>query len=270
MGDTRSGRGRPRKEVLPAMGVPEGVKVVLAGIDTLWLSVKGALEEPMVAELDRLKELAQMAQESVPSPWSFSGQKLYVEPYGAGKGFWRWVLRCDALMLDVGVGEYAPICRAQVASEYLWQMGAADAISSVDDFLRQLFGAQVHISPSEVHLCVDVAGLTPGMLLESGLVGRSRRRVKELPEEGEEAMSAPGEKRSSGAARHRAMPSRGGDRRAVRSTTSYWRSGRRAAKSGSSICGEKVAGTGRRQSPASSSAPSGSFCGPSAWSMARS
>ena len=61
----------------------------------------------------------------------------------------------------------------------------------MDDFLRQLFGKQVHISPSEVHLCVDVAGLTPGMLREAGLVGRSRRRVKEVPEEGEEGTALP-------------------------------------------------------------------------------
>ena len=186
MGETRSGRGRHRKVEVPEVQVPEGLKVVLAGIDTLWLSVKGALDEPMAAELERLKDLAQLAQQSVPSSWSFAGQTLYVEPYGAGKGFWRWVLRCDALMLDVGMGEYAPICRAQVASEYLWQVGAADAVSSVDHFLRELFGEQVHISPSEVHLCVDVAGLSPAMLSEVGLVGRSRRRVKEVAEEGEE------------------------------------------------------------------------------------
>ena len=104
MSETRSGRGRRKMIEVPVVLVPEGLKVVLAGIDTLWLSVKGTLEEPMVAELDRLKDLAQLAQQSVPSSWSFAGQTLYVEPYGAGKGFWRWVLRCDALMLDVGHG----------------------------------------------------------------------------------------------------------------------------------------------------------------------
>ncbi len=187
MGETRSRRERRKKREMPAVQVPEGLKIVLAGIDTLWLSVKGTLDEALVTELDRLKELAQQVKESVPSSWAFAGQTLYVEPYGAGKGFWRWVLRCDALMLDVGLGEYAPICRAQVASEYLWQVGAGDAVSSVDDFLRKLFGKQVHISPSEMHPCIDVAGLTPAMLSETGLVGRSRRRVKEVPEEGEVA-----------------------------------------------------------------------------------
>jgi hypothetical protein len=184
MAEMRTRRGRRTLQAVPAVQVPDGLKVVLAGMDTLWLSVKGSLDETLAAELDRLKALAQQAQESVPSAFVFAGQRLYVEPYGAGKGFWRWVLRCDALMLDVGLGTYAPICRAQVASEYLWQVGAVEAVSSVDAFLRQCFGAQVHISPSEVHLCVDVAGLTPGMLSEVGLVGRSRRRVKALPEEG--------------------------------------------------------------------------------------
>jgi hypothetical protein len=191
MGETRSRRGRRKKVDVPAGEVPEGVKIVLAGIDTLWLSVKGTLDEALMTELERLKELAQQVKESVPSSWSFAGQTLYVEPYGAGKGFWRWVLRCDAVMLDVGMGEYAPICRAQVASEYLWQVGAGDAVSSVDHFLRDLFGPQVHISPSEVHPCVDVAGLTPGMLSETGLVGRSRRRMKELPEDRGEGTALP-------------------------------------------------------------------------------
>ncbi|HLW03548.1 MAG TPA: hypothetical protein VKT82_33185 [Ktedonobacterales bacterium] len=191
MGEHRSRQGRRKGQDAPAVTVPAGLKIVLAGIDTLWLSVKGTLDEGMAAELDRLKELAQQVKESVPSSWSFAGQTLYVEPYGAGKGFWRWVLRCDYLMLDVGLGEYAPMCRAQVASEYLWQVGATDAVSSVDHFLRVLFGEHVHISPSDVHVCVDVAGLTPGMLSEVGLVGRSRRRVKEMPEEGEEKTALP-------------------------------------------------------------------------------
>lgn len=184
----RARRGRRKSEPVPVVRVPEGLKVVLAGIDTLWLSVKGTLAGAMAAELERLKDLAQQAKESVPSPWSFAGQTLYVEPYGAGKGFWRWVLRCDALMLDVGRGEYAPICRAQVASEYLWQVGAGDAVSSVDHFLRELFGEQVQISPSEVHPCVDVAGLTPAMLEEVGLVSRARRGRKWEPEEHEPAV----------------------------------------------------------------------------------
>jgi hypothetical protein len=191
MAETRTRRGRRKHGEMPGVAVPDGLKVVLAGMDTLWLSVKGTLDEALAAELDQLKELAQQVQESVPSAFVFAGQRLYVEPYGAGKGFWRWVLRCDALMLDVGLGTYAPICRAQVASEYLWQVGAVEAVSSVDAFLRQCFGPGVHISPSEVHLCVDVAGLTPGMLSETGLVGRSRRRVKELPEEGEEGTILP-------------------------------------------------------------------------------
>ena len=101
MGEARSRRGRRKQIEVPAVQVPEGMKIVPAGIDTLWLSVKGTLEEPMAAELERLKDLAQLAQQSVPSSWSFAGQTLYEEPYGAGKGFWRWVLRCDALMLDV-------------------------------------------------------------------------------------------------------------------------------------------------------------------------
>jgi hypothetical protein len=70
-------------------------------------------------------------------------------------------------------------------------VGAVDAVSSVDHFLRDLFGPKIHISPSDVHVCVDVAGLTPDMLAESGLVGRSRRRVKQVAEEGEETLSAP-------------------------------------------------------------------------------
>ncbi len=177
-------RGRPRRHVAQGeVRMPPGVQVVLAGADTVWLTVQGVLPESVAVELDAFKEVAQEVEEAVPSSWSFSDERLMVEPYGAGKGSWRWVLRSPSLTLNVGMGKHGPICRARLASECLWKIGLDQAIAQADHFLREVFGGAVEISLSELHLCADIAGLTPGDFHESGFISRSHRWTKELPEQ---------------------------------------------------------------------------------------
>lgn len=193
MGATGKSRGRPAVHVAPEVAVPEGVKMVLAGVDTVWLTVQGELSDELAAKLDALKEKAQVVGEAVSSRWRFDGEWLLVEPYGAGKGAWRWVVRCpDRLMLDIGLGKHGPICRAQIASAYLWHKGAGAAIGLVDGALRRLFGKDVVISLSEVHLCVDVAGLHPDDLTRAGFLTRARKWGGLAPEEaGNEGVTLP-------------------------------------------------------------------------------
>ena len=188
MSEAGKKRGRPTVHVGPEVSVPEGVKIVLAGVDTVWLTVQGTLPEDLAAKLDALKERAQIAGEAVSSRWRFDGEWLLVEPYGAGKGgAWRWVVRCpDRLMLDIGLGKRGPICRAQIASAYLWEQGVDQAISLVDRALRRLFGKDAQISLSEADLCIDVAGLHPDYLARAGFLTRARKWGGLAPEEADE------------------------------------------------------------------------------------
>jgi hypothetical protein len=186
-------QGRPRRHVAQeGVRMPPGARVVLAGADTVWLTVQGLLPEGVAVALDTCKETAQERQEAVPSSWVFRDEWLMVEPYGAGKGAWRWVLRSPSLTLNVGLGKRGPICRARVSAEYLWKVGLDVAISHADHFLREMFGGSVVISLSELHLCADIAGVTPGDFSEQGFISRSHRWVKELPEQqGADGMLAP-------------------------------------------------------------------------------
>lgn len=184
-------QGRPRRHVGREAVLPPGVQVVLAGADTVWLTVQGALAETLSGALDTFKGVAQELEEAVPSSWAFAEERLMVEPYGAGKGAWRWVLRSPSLTLNIGLGKRGPICRARLAAEYLWRVGLDQAISQADHFLRELFGPLVEISLSELHLCADIAGLTPGDFAEQGFISRSHRWVKELPEQQIEGVVAP-------------------------------------------------------------------------------
>jgi hypothetical protein len=186
-------QGRPRRHMAQErVMMPPGVQVVLAGADTVWLTVQGVLPESVAVELDTFKEIAQEVDEAVPSSWVFGEERLMVEAYGAGKGSWRWVLRAPSLTLNVGMGKRGPICRARLAAEYLWKVGLDQAIAHADRFLRSVFGGLVEISLSELHLCADIAGLTPGEFHESGFISRSHRWAKELPEQpAAEGVTAP-------------------------------------------------------------------------------
>lgn len=188
-------RGRPAVHVAPEVSVPEGIKIVSAGVDTVWLTVQGGMPVDLAATLDALKERARLAEEAVSSRWRFDGEWLMVEPYGAGKGgAWRWVVRCpDRLMLNIGMGGHGPICRAQIASAYLWEKGADQAISLVYRALRRLFDKEAVVSLSEADLCIDVAGLHPNDLARAGFLTRARKWSEIIPEEAEseEVMTLP-------------------------------------------------------------------------------
>ncbi len=81
--------------------------IVGRGVDTLVLNVyfrdgqhkpcKREIPHELKEQLDAWKQAAIVEEEPIPVPLSFEGASLHMYPNGAGKGQWRWLLRCESL-----------------------------------------------------------------------------------------------------------------------------------------------------------------------------
>ncbi|MGH2480380.1 MAG: hypothetical protein ACRDHW_12055 [Ktedonobacteraceae bacterium] len=144
--------------------------IVNRGVDTLVVNAyhvslgghvrKGEVSDALVKRLEEWKKAAQEAVEPVPSAWVFQGVRLLMRPNGAGRGHWQWLLISRLLTVSISRGRWnGGIAQVRFSSEYLWSAPSLEeAIKQVHRFLEQLFGCEVFLQVSEVHLCVDVAG----------------------------------------------------------------------------------------------------------------
>ncbi|MGI9057115.1 MAG: hypothetical protein ACR2H5_00870 [Ktedonobacteraceae bacterium] len=158
------------------------------GVDTLVLNVsyrdgrhkpcKRDLPQAIKEQLDAWKQAAVIAEEPIPVPYTFQGVNLHMYPNGAGKGQWRWLLRCDSLNLLVSMGRLNCVAQVRFSSEFLWACCSLDdAIVRVEEFLVAFFGECVYLQVSEVHLCADIAGWDVESIDQRReFVSRSRKR----------------------------------------------------------------------------------------------
>ncbi len=155
-------------------------RVVGANIDTWILNIKGELSEELAEELDRLKEASQEADEDVPTPWTFTGETLFIRAHGSGRQ-WRWILHCPSLHLDVGRGKLNHIVgKARLSSAFLWQNDPGEALAGLFDFLSDFYGEAFTLQVSEVHLCADVAGWELSLDDATAFISRGHNRKTHL------------------------------------------------------------------------------------------
>src|SRR5256886_3452647 len=163
--------------------------VVGRGVDTLVLNVyfrdgqhkpcKREIPHELKEQLDAWKQAAIVEEEPIPVPLSFEGVNLHMYPNGAGKGQWRWLLRCESFNLLVSMGRLNCVAQVRFSSEFLWSCrGVDDAIVRVEEFLVHYFLQDcVYLQVSEVHLCADVAGWDVESIDQRrDFVSRSRKR----------------------------------------------------------------------------------------------
>jgi hypothetical protein len=98
---------------------------------------------------------------------------------GAGHGQWPWMLKTQDITLYLSRGKWNGVGAVRLSSPYLWSCTClSDALVWVDGFLAGIFGQEMHLQPSEIHLCADVAGWTELATLDrrKHFVSRSRKR----------------------------------------------------------------------------------------------
>jgi hypothetical protein len=163
--------------------------IVGRGVDTLVLNVyfrdgqhkpcKREIPHELKEQLDAWKQAAIVEEEPIPVPLAFEGASLHMYPNGAGKGQWRWLLRCESFNLLISMGRLNCVAQVRFSSEFLWSCrGVDDAIVRVEEFLvHHFFQECVYLQVSEVHLCADIAGWDVESIDQRrDFVSRSRKR----------------------------------------------------------------------------------------------
>ena len=90
-------------------------------------------------------------------PWIFEGAYLQMYPHGAGCGQWRWLLTSDLINVCISRGRLNCVAMVRCSSEYLWLCGTLEeAIVKVNLFVYEVFGCDMYLQVSEVHLCADL------------------------------------------------------------------------------------------------------------------
>jgi hypothetical protein len=155
-------------------------RIVGANIDTLYINVKGTLDEELAEELNALKLSSQFADEDVPTPWVFAGETLFIKAHGSGRQ-WKWILHCPSLHLDIGEGKLNQIIgRARLSAVYLWESEIGDTLATLYDFLSGFYGERFLLQVSELHLCADITGWEPSLLDAHAFITRGHKRKLRL------------------------------------------------------------------------------------------
>ncbi len=163
--------------------------VINRGVDTLIINgyytdrdkpIKRDLDESIAQQLDEWKRAAQGESEPYATSWVFRGACLQMQPNGAGRGQWPWMLKTDDITLYISCGQWNGVTSVRFNSEYLWAYKTlTDALVEVNVLLYDIFGCDLFLQPSEVHLCADIAGWDDVGTLDRrhNFVSRSRKRA---------------------------------------------------------------------------------------------
>ena len=172
-------------------------RIVNRGIDTLVVNayyldrqqpVRREIDEALALQLDEWKRIAQEQREPFLTPWVFNAASLQMQPNGAGHGQWPWMLKTPDITLYLSQGKWNGVGTVRFNSPYLWSCGKLhDALVGVHRFLSEVFGQEMFLQPSEVHLCADIAGWSELASLDrrKHFVSRSRKRGSHFEQEWE-------------------------------------------------------------------------------------
>jgi len=166
----------------------KNIRVVNRGVDTLLLNVyytdqerpiRRDIDAGLASLLDEWKKTAQELGEPFVTPWVFNEATLLMQPNGAGQGQWPWMLKTPDMTLYLARGKWNGVGAVRLGSQYLWSCtGLLDALVWLDAFLTGIFHQSMHLQPSEIHLCADVAGWSDVASLDrrKNFISRSRKR----------------------------------------------------------------------------------------------
>jgi hypothetical protein len=157
-------------------------QVIAAGLDTLEVNGYGPLANYLPDLLNELQADAKAlrngkhnrtsrSQARAETFWDLDGQPLMMAPYGAGEGQYKWLLTCPAALFRLGRGNMNNIgVKVRLSSSFLWAHGYRTAWEMVKRALSE-FGDFV-FQPSEVDVCVDVAGMLDDRLRQCDFTRR--------------------------------------------------------------------------------------------------
>jgi hypothetical protein len=149
--------------------------VLAAGIDSLYVSVKGEVD---AKGLDGLELLKVKGQETGQAQLVFSAddRKAVVQP--SGWGSYRYWLRCGDFDVFLGRGQSLPAVYARIASEFIHEVGPLHALADLKSFVGTLLVSKVHETVcSRIDVYADFQGWVPRSDDYDRFITRSRRNT---------------------------------------------------------------------------------------------
>jgi len=134
-----------------------GAGVLVAGVDSLYVSFYGQLPDALYDALDEAKAVAQVAEESVLVPLAFADAPCFLRPSGTRThAYWLSNEHCQVFLTR---RDDVPRVTVHVHSSYLHQVGGAEgAMVEVRRFLGLLGMVVTRDLVSRVDLYADVQG----------------------------------------------------------------------------------------------------------------
>ena len=171
-GSPNRGPPKNRDEALTS-----SVRVLAAGIDSLYVSFKG---ETDAARLDGIEFLKVRAQETG-QPQLFlpvDDRKALVQP--SGWGSYRYWLRCGDFDVFLGRGQSLPAAYARIASEFIHEVGPIRALADLRSFVAALLDQVDDTICSRLDIYADFQGWVPRSEDYHRFITRSRRNTSHI------------------------------------------------------------------------------------------
>ncbi len=151
--------GAPPSNTAPANYLPPsvGTQILRYGVDSLYLSYRGALSEAVDTQLETLKQLARSEQADEQARAFLPLGNHSFEVQGRGRGKFAYVLRDGWFDLQCSrrTSEQLPLASCQIASELLTLSGLVAAARALDQVVVRLGRIDGIATVSRVDLCVD-------------------------------------------------------------------------------------------------------------------
>ena len=170
-GSPNRGPPKNRDEALTS-----SVRVIAAGIDSLYVSFKG---EVNARRLDRMELLKIKAQEAGQAQ-NFETDERRALIQASGWGSYRYWLRCGDFDVFVGRGRSMPAVYARIASEFIHEVGPLKALADLMSFVGGLLDQVGEATCSRVDIYADFQGWVPVSEDYHRFITRSRRNTSHI------------------------------------------------------------------------------------------
>lgn len=159
------------------LDVPLNLKVVRAGVDSLYLSAKGKLYPNWVRRLVELKETAQSKDpvETAQAQVKLGGHLFEVK--GRGTQHYAFILEDNCFRIELGKGESFRLAYVQVRAEYLAHAGMEGVLSDLLVILNTVGKVNGELLVSRADLCID---FVPPCSMESWPVRAWLTRARDI------------------------------------------------------------------------------------------
>ncbi len=140
-----------------------GTRVLRFGVDSLYLSFRGRINDSVADQLERCKSLAQStdSEDIVQAVFEAGNHCFEVKPTGRGRYPFVLVDNWFCLQISRPTSKVLPMVVVQISSELLTRSGVSQAINAARQLVSSLGHVQYPVSISRADLCMDFETLHP-------------------------------------------------------------------------------------------------------------